>query len=956
MIVATEYPDIPRTAAWVIDGVYRALDVTDVLLGTLGIPYSMVAGTLLGAVRHRAMIPWDSDADLAIRQQDVALLQAEATSFLHPRGFGWCEYESSVMRIFPLEGRRTGYLFRFPFVDVFPMSPIDGRWAYDLLQYRKSWPPAYLDAGSFDDLRRWEFGELQLSAVPEQAALEYVKRVYGPGWTKPKPRGYRPAQVPRGLAARLPPSLLAPPTAPHAGPAIGPAQVATLEVDEVGDGLVIYQRRPERVHYLNNTASLLYLLSTGATSAIEMAVALEQAFDLKTTPLDETTDCVDRLLELGVLQPVPDPVAQGPIKGGRRAHLRGLVSGGFTAPAVTTVWDSTARASRRRSAPAELSDAGARAEEVVLYVTGFGVGTSVHDTSSLAIADRVAALMPAELIGPVAEEEVQLEYVVEPGQHGGGVTIRVEGQDPRGFVSASDAVAWLRADIDEVVACQATAAMFVHAGVVGWRGRAILIPGRSGTGKTSLVAALVDKGAVYYSDDYAPIDADGCVHPYARAPSVRGDPSPTRVIEPSVRVQARPPLPVALVVATSFQAGAAWQPAVVDGAAAMLRILDSVIMAREDPRRALATAKAIASTSVTLSGSRPAADDIAGDLLERLNEALDGEPRSDDAEAGGARSGSRSQGDIAQRMRVDTWTGEVVRAFAEVGVRPILLKGPATVRWLWPDDPFRRSYCDADLLVAPEDHAVARRILANRGFTAEGHPRLHRDGHHALSFMREDDGAQVDLHHTLHGMLDVPAARVWEAARRQAGSMVVGGAPVAVLGPTMRLLHVALHLGANEGPGDRAWTDLTRAFEVSTSDEWESALDLAREVGVAHELAARLRRRDEAAWLLERLGPQPRAMRYSLAAAVSAGRVPQTVLSIERLLAADGAREKARYALAKLAVSTDELSPRAARVLARSRSLPLARCAHAATIAARLPGALAAWRRERRAGPPPTGA
>ncbi len=214
----------------------------------------------------------------------------------------------------------------------------------------------------------------------------------------------------------------------------------------------------------------------------------------------------------------------------------------------------------------------------------------------------------------------------------------------------------------------------------------------------------------------------------------------------------------------------------------------------------------------------------------------------------------------------------------------------------------------------------------------------------------------MDLHHTLHGMLDVPAARVWEVAQRDAGSMVVGGSDVAVLGPTMRLLHVALHLGANEGPGSRAWTDLTRAFEVSTSDEWESALDLARELGVAHELAARLRRRDDAAWLLERLGPQPRAMRYSLAAAVGAGRVPRTVLSIERLLAADGVREKARYAVAKLAVSTDELSPAAARVLARSGSLRLARCAHAATIAARLPGALAAWRRERRGDPPPTGA
>ncbi len=36
---------------------------------------------------------------------------------------------------------------------------------------------------------------------------------------------------------------------------------------------------------------------------------------------------------------------------------------------------------------------------------------------------------------------------------------------------------------------------FVHAGVVGWRGRAIVIPGRSFSGKTTLVRALCERGA-----------------------------------------------------------------------------------------------------------------------------------------------------------------------------------------------------------------------------------------------------------------------------------------------------------------------------------------------------------------------------------------------------------------------------------------------------------------------------
>jgi uridine kinase len=41
----------------------------------------------------------------------------------------------------------------------------------------------------------------------------------------------------------------------------------------------------------------------------------------------------------------------------------------------------------------------------------------------------------------------------------------------------------------------------------------IAIPGRSFSGKTSLVTALVRAGAVYYSDEFAVIDRDGLVRP-----------------------------------------------------------------------------------------------------------------------------------------------------------------------------------------------------------------------------------------------------------------------------------------------------------------------------------------------------------------------------------------------------------------------------------------------------------
>ena len=56
----------------------------------------------------------------------------------------------------------------------------------------------------------------------------------------------------------------------------------------------------------------------------------------------------------------------------------------------------------------------------------------------------------------------------------------------------------------------------VHAGVVEFAGRALLLPGGTHTGKSSLVAELLRRGAVYFSDEYALIDAQGRAHAYPR--------------------------------------------------------------------------------------------------------------------------------------------------------------------------------------------------------------------------------------------------------------------------------------------------------------------------------------------------------------------------------------------------------------------------------------------------------
>ncbi|MBX3171036.1 MAG: hypothetical protein KF760_26750 [Candidatus Eremiobacteraeota bacterium] len=74
------------------------------------------------------------------------------------------------------------------------------------------------------------------------------------------------------------------------------------------------------------------------------------------------------------------------------------------------------------------------------------------------------------------------------------------------------------------VATHSPQCLFVHAGTVRYRGRALVIPGVSRAGKSTLVEALVRRGTTYYSDEYAVFHPDGRVLPYPRKLSLRATP------------------------------------------------------------------------------------------------------------------------------------------------------------------------------------------------------------------------------------------------------------------------------------------------------------------------------------------------------------------------------------------------------------------------------------------------
>jgi hypothetical protein len=176
-------------------------------------------------------------------------------------------------------------------------------------------------------------------------------------------------------------------------------------------------------------------------------------------------------------------------------------------------------------------------------------------------------------------------------------------------------------DLRLFVAELATHRVFVHAGVVGWKGQAIVIPGRSYSGKSTLVAELVRAGATYYSDEYAVLDSRGRVHPFSKPLELReeGEFRQTKVTVAELGGHSgTKPLPVGLVLMTRYKNGARWRPRKLTAGKGVLELLFNTVSARRSPGRALATLQRVAAQADVLKGVRGDATNVVPALLKRV--------------------------------------------------------------------------------------------------------------------------------------------------------------------------------------------------------------------------------------------------------------------------------------------------------------------------------------------------
>jgi hypothetical protein len=176
----------------------------------------------------------------------------------------------------------------------------------------------------------------------------------------------------------------------------------------------------------------------------------------------------------------------------------------------------------------------------------------------------------------------------------------------------------LESELQLFVAEYAPNRVFIHAGVVAWRGKAIIIPGRSYSGKTTLVKTFVEAGATYYSDEYAVLDSKGLVHPYPRALGVRETDAFDQTkytIDSLGGTAGRKPLPVAMVIVSQFKKNAKWRPEQLSAGQGTLALLANAVAVRREPEMTLTALQQITPHAQILKGNRGEAKSVVEFIL-----------------------------------------------------------------------------------------------------------------------------------------------------------------------------------------------------------------------------------------------------------------------------------------------------------------------------------------------------
>lgn len=188
--IPTTDVNLPRMDPREVGMFYDIMMRVDRIFKDHHIHYWATCGTLLGAVRHQGMIPWDDDIDVCMMEDEISRLEglrgvlaAEGLELYYRSDFGF-------YKIFPTNGLPVTKEetfeecpWKFPFVDVFPMTYENGKIDYARRVWKEIFPREYyLTEDVLPPCLELTFGPMTIP-VPSHY-LGYLTQMYGEDWNR----------------------------------------------------------------------------------------------------------------------------------------------------------------------------------------------------------------------------------------------------------------------------------------------------------------------------------------------------------------------------------------------------------------------------------------------------------------------------------------------------------------------------------------------------------------------------------------------------------------------------------------------------------------------------------------------------------------------------------------------------------------------------------------------------
>lgn len=168
---------------------YQLAYDTHQILKSHNIKYWCNSGTLLGAIRHSGIIPWDDDIDIGMMKKDQEQF-LDLTNVFKKCGYSivstWFGF-----KIFKTNRPLTkGFDYSYPNLDIFMYHMNEQKKRYEMYykEARNTWPNEWWLEEELFPLKELSFGEIMLPCPRKYK--DYFIRMYGKDWNKIAYREY----------------------------------------------------------------------------------------------------------------------------------------------------------------------------------------------------------------------------------------------------------------------------------------------------------------------------------------------------------------------------------------------------------------------------------------------------------------------------------------------------------------------------------------------------------------------------------------------------------------------------------------------------------------------------------------------------------------------------------------------------------------------------------------------